>query len=163
MSLLRIVVTTALLAATLVMGAPHAGAHSYYGSYTKRIYDCAVSGKYSCQAHYLLAVDDPTFGPLWRVRHSHGCTDNADTGLNWRYLHFNIHNWDGSAPWGSAHVNAHDHSSQWCGQSAGDHEFYPDVYVLRGGNTFHLKIESTHAANNSYWTNDDGLSTITNT
>lgn len=140
-----LVATTALL---LALPATPAGAHAYSGSYTTRLYHCGLAGKHACQAHYLLAVDSPLYGPLWEIKHSHGCTSQDGMFDKWQYLDFRIKDHGGTTVWRPGTHIGHDHTSQWCGWSVGTHEFYPNTFVPRGDNVFHLWTSS-------YW-NDSG-------
>jgi hypothetical protein len=121
-----------------------AEAHTYTGSYTVRMYDCGLSNKYACQAHYLLAVDGGAYGPLWKVQHSHGCTSQDGLFTKWVYMMFRIKNHGGVVVWSASghEFSNHEHTTQWCGQSAGTHEFYPNIHVARGNNIFELQTSS---------------------
>lgn len=130
-----------------------AAAHAYTGSYTWRLHGCAGSNQ-ACQAHYILAVDDPYYGPLWRVQHTHGCTSPNNIYSKWVYMNFRISAGTGSTAWyvPSHDWTHHEHTSQWCGQSAGSHEFYPNTFVVRGSNTFAIQTSSYDPVSKSWYT-----------
>jgi len=115
---LAVLVGLLMAAAVLLVPVRDAGARAYSGSYTKRIAACASGqtpqypeGKYACQSHYLLRVDDPVYGPLWKVRHTHGCTDKAGTGQYWT-LNVLLFRSQGTIVWNGNH-SGHNHTTDW--------------------------------------------------
>jgi hypothetical protein len=149
-----------VLVAMLVPSASPVDAHTYTGTYTKRIAECAVAGKYACQSHYILAVDGGAYGPLWHVRHSHGCTSKVESGVKWWLSGFNIRNFD-TRVWDAGH-GGHSHTTQWCGWEHTTHEFYPNAYVAQGHNQFRIRTRTYHCIPSECYYIDDGLSVIWN-
>jgi hypothetical protein len=151
------VAVLSILGAVLVATPGRADAHTFGGSYTKRIGQCASGqtpsnpeGKYACEAHYLLSVDDPVYGPLWDVRHSHGCTDQASSGQKWT-LNVLIIRSGSSDVWNALH-SGHDHTTDWCNQAQPNHDWYPEVYVVRSNNQFQVATDTYHCIpGECYW------------
>lgn len=77
------------------------------------------------------------------MRHSHACTDRADSGQGWTLNVFLVRNWDGTIQW-NANYSGHQHTDEWCGWAQPSHEFFPEVFVLRGSNQFHVATQTRH-------------------
>lgn len=134
-----------------------AQAHEFGGQYTKRTAGCASGqtpqhpeGKYACQAHYLLRDDDPVYGPLWKVRHTHGCTDKAVSGQHWT-LNVLLFRSQGNIVWNANH-SGHNHTTDWCFQSHPTHgNWNPEAFVVRGNNNFQVATNTYHCTSSCYW------------
>lgn len=113
----------------------NAGAHTYWESNNIRVAGCALSGKYGCQSHYLRRWDSGGYGILYETRHSHVCTDRGGDATWWRPDRLRVVNQATTVYDMTAH-NAHQHNSEWCGQSVVFHNWYPNVNSASGWNSW---------------------------
>lgn len=128
-----------VIAFALATSAVEARAHTItLGPKDKRVYGCGVSGKYSCQSHYLYWKSSD--GWLWT--HTHACTTDpnpgSDGGETWRVRYHSVQGgfeFPPHAPswWSNPHAGEHQHSDQWCGWVHHDHDDWSSNLRLKNG------------------------------